>query len=274
MRTSRLLAGSASAAALLVFAAPALAGPPTLTGLTGKDASSTTQTVCTVVQSAQQFPCHVDYMWDTTANALVPVLADHTSGFQGVTVENGSVAVSGTVGGLTGVGQTGSIIRAANTTAYAGAAAQQLICLNNSVTVCAPIQVTIAGTNAATGTMGRVTLEKTSTTITGATFTIYFFSGAPTTTSKFDASAYPAPFAADITSGAYLGSYTCNAMQATADATAQAFSECTPTAPQGWMQYQTLSGQTFVDALLVVTGNYTPSSAEVFTITANSYRDK
>jgi hypothetical protein len=172
-------------------------------------------------------------------------------------------------GGLTGVNQTGSITRIANTTVYA---ANELICLYASSTACAPIQVTIAGANAATGTLGRVMLGKTGTSLTGATFTIWFFSAAPTTTSMYDHTAYVGPFAADLPN--YLGSYTCNAMQATNDGTAQAFSECTPTAGQGWMQYQTLSGQKYVDALITVTGAYTPISGEVFTIYANSLQDK
>jgi hypothetical protein len=172
-------------------------------------------------------------------------------------------------GGLTGVNQSGSITRIANTTIYA---ANELICLYASTTACAPIQVTIAGANAATGTLGRVMLGKTGTSLTGATFTVWFFSAAPTTTSMYDHTAYVGPFAADLPN--YLGSYTCNAMQATNDATAQAFSECTPTAGQGWMQYQALSGHTYVDALITVTGAYTPISGEVFTIYANSLQDK
>jgi hypothetical protein len=172
------------------------------------------------------------------------------------------------VGGLTGVSQSGSVTRPSNTTAYA---ANEAVC-NSTSSNCTPIQVTIAGANAATGTMGRVLLLKTGATLTNATFTVWFYSSSPTVTSVHDASAYVGPFAADIPT--YLGSYTCNAMQATNDGTAQAFSECTPSAPQGWMQYVTASGQQYVYALISVTGTYTPASGEVFTIYANSYRDK
>lgn len=170
------------------------------------------------------------------------------------------------VGGLTGVGQDGAITRAANTTAYA---ANEIICAS-TVSDCSPIQVTIAGANAATGTMGRVLLVKNGSGLTNATFTIYFFSAAPTLTGVHDASAYVGPIYDDIFN--YLGSYTCNAMQATNDSAA-AFSECVPTAPQGWMQYQTLSGEEYVDAVIVATGAYTPANGETFTIIANSYQD-
>ena len=173
------------------------------------------------------------------------------------------------VGGLTGVGQNNAITRIANTTTYT---TNQLVCLFSSATPCAPIQVTIAGANAATGTFGRVWLGKTGTSLTSATFTSWFFSAAPTTTSMFDHTAYVGPFAADLPN--FLGSFTCNAMQATNDATAQAFSECTPNTPSGWIQYQALAGQKYVDALITATGAYTPTSGEVFTIFANSMQDK
>ena len=183
----------------------------------------------------------------------------------------GAVTQSGAwnIGGLTGVGQNNAITRIANTTVYA---ANQLVCLFASTTPCAPIQVTIAGANAATGTFGRVWLGKTGASLSGATFTIWFFSAAPTTTGMYDHSAYVGPYAADLPG--FLGAFTCNAMQATNDATAQAYSECTPNTPSGWVQYQALAGQKYVDALITTTGAYTPTSGEVFTIFANSLQDK
>ena len=173
------------------------------------------------------------------------------------------------VGGLTGIANSASRTRVANTTTYT---ANTTWCLNTSTTACVPLQVAIAGANAATGTFGRVWLLKSGSTLTNANFTIWFYSAAPTTTSQYDDTAYVGPFAADLPN--YLGSFTCNAMQATNDSSAESFSECTPNTPSGWMQYKTLSGEQYVDALISVTAAYAPASAEVLTVYANSYQDK
>jgi hypothetical protein len=290
-----LLAG----AALLLCAPLAQAAcftPPTYGSLTGKDASSTTQTL-QMFSGTNLVPLSLSQGL-LTGGGISAIELDANC-FLNVDIQAGSVALlagsakvgvvttdqttpgttdlvhaaqSGNynVGGLTGVGQVGSITRVANTTAYTG---NQLICLFTSGTACAPIQVTIAGANGATGTLGRVMLEKSGSSTAGQ-FTIWLFSAAPTTTGLFDASAYVGPYAADITSGAYLGSLACTSGQATNDGTAQVFYECTPNVPQGWIQYQTLSGQTYVDALISVTNAYTPASGEVFKIVANSIRDK
>jgi len=173
------------------------------------------------------------------------------------------------IGGLTGIANSASRTRVANTTTYT---ANTTWCANTATTVCAPLQVTLAGANAATGTFGRVWLLKSGSTLTNANFTIWFFSAAPTTTAQYDNTAYVGPFAADLPN--FLGSMTCNSMQATNDSSAQSFSECTPNTPSGWLQYKTLSGQPYVDALISVTAAYAPGSAEALTIYANSYQDK
>jgi hypothetical protein len=173
------------------------------------------------------------------------------------------------IGGLTGVANSASRTRVANTTTYT---ANTTWCANTATTVCVPLQVTLAGANAATGTFGRVWLLKSGSTLTNANFTVWFFSAAPTTTNQYDNTAYVGPFAADLPN--FLGSMTCNAMQATNDSSAQSFSECTPNTPSGWLQYKTLSGQTYVDALISVTAAYVPVSGETLTVYANSYQDK
>lgn len=156
-----------------------------------------------------------------------------------------------------------TLTRAANTTAYTG---NQLVCAFTSVTLCAPVTISLASTNGGQGIINRVTLLKSGSTTTNANFTVWFFSTAPTVTGKFDASAYTGPFAADMPS--YLGSATCTSPTATSDASAQTWYECTLTNPNagGAIEFQALAGHTYIDALISVTAAYSPANAEQFTV--------
>ena len=173
-----------------------------------------------------------------------------------------------TAGGLTGFGQSATVIRPANTTAYASG---QAVCASTSVN-CTPLQVTVAGATGATGTIGRVWLLKSGSATTNASFNVSLFSSAPIVTSVHDASSYVGPFAADV--GNWVGDCSCTTPTPTSDGTAQQKYECIPTSPTSLNQYQALGGQTYVDAMIWTAGAYTPASGETFTVYANSYRDK
>lgn len=181
---------------------------------------------------------------------------------------NHAVRVSGAIGGLTGFGQSATVPRPANTTPYASG---QAVCASTSSN-CTPLQVTVAGATGATGTIGRVWLLKSGAGTTNASFNVSLFSSAPTVTSVHDASSYVGPFAADVPN--WIGDWSCTTPTPTSDGTAQQKYECIPTSPTSLNQYQALGGQTYVDAMIWTAGAYTPASGEVFTVYANSYRDK
>jgi len=180
-----------------------------------------------------------------------------------------AVQATGNVGGLTGVGQSGSLTRPANTTTYGAGGKAVCASISNN---CAPLQVTIAGATSATGTGANVIMLKSGSSTLNAGFNIYFYSAMPTVAGVHDASAYLGPYAADVP---YLvGIYSCATPILTNDGTPQVFFRCASTSPTGWEQYQTVAGQRFVYAMISVTGPYAPASAETFTIYANSYQDK
>lgn len=159
------------------------------------------------------------------------------------------------------VGST--LTRASNTTQYA---ANETVCLNTSVTVCAPGTISIANTNAGNGTIIRVSLLKSGSATTNASFTIWFFSAAPGTTSpnQFDATGYTGPRAGDMPN--YIGSATCSTPVATSDSSAQVWYECTLSNPNasGALEFHALIGSTNINYLISVTAAYTPASAETF----------
>lgn len=67
---------------------------PSLTGLTGKDASQNVQTMATVTQQLQQMPLHIDNAYNGTSYA--PLTSD-TSCFLNVNVQTGSVSLTGSL---------------------------------------------------------------------------------------------------------------------------------------------------------------------------------
>jgi hypothetical protein len=172
--------------------------------------------------------------------------------------------VSGNVAGNYFTNVAGSTLtRASNTTPYA---ANETVCLLTSTTVCAPITVSIATSNAGRGLINRVSLLKSGSSATNATFTIWFFSAAPGTSSpsQFDATAYTGPRAADMAN--YIGNANCSTPTATSDSSAQVWYDCVLSNPNtgGALDFQALSGATNIDALISVTAAYTPASAETF----------
>lgn len=67
---------------------------PSLTGLTGKDASLNPQTMATITQSGQQLPLHID---DAFNGTLYAPLTSDASCFLNVDIQAGSVSLTGTL---------------------------------------------------------------------------------------------------------------------------------------------------------------------------------
>jgi hypothetical protein len=158
-----------------------------------------------------------------------------------------------------------TLTRASNTTAYA---ANETVCLLTSTTVCAPVTVSIATANGGKGIINRVSLLKSGSSTTNASFTIWLFSAAPgtATPNQFDATGYTGPRAADMPN--YIGSAVCSIGTTTSDTTAQVWYDCALSNPNsaGALDFQALSGSTNIDALISVTAAYTPASAETFNV--------
>ena len=171
--------------------------------------------------------------------------------------------VTGSSGGYFYNVAASTLTRASNTTPYS---ANETVCLLASGTVCAPITISIANTNAGKGFIDHVTLLKSNSATTSANFTIWFFSAAPgvTSPSQFDATAYTGPRAGDMPN--FIGSAVCNNPIATSDSSAQVWYECSLSNPNigGALEFQALAGATTIDALISVTAAYTPGSAETF----------
>ena len=162
------------------------------------------------------------------------------------------------------------LTRPANTTSYT---ANTAICANTSGTVCAPLTVSVG--NHASGTLNgevqTIRLLKSGSTTTNATFNIWLYSSAPTVTAIYDNVAYVGPFKADLPN--YIGSATCSTPTLTTDGTESVWYDCTLNNPNtaGAFTFQTLPGTTGliadqIDAIIEVTGPYTPSSQETFQV--------
>lgn len=160
-----------------------------------------------------------------------------------------------------------TLTRPADTTAYV---ANETVCASKSST-CTPITISIGSINAGQGLITRVTLLKSGTTTTNASFTIWLYSAAPTLTTptQEDATAYIGPRAADMPN--YIGNAVCGTGIATSDTTTQVWYDCTLSNPNtsGALTFQALSGSTNINALISVTAAYTPVSAETFKIYAS-----
>jgi hypothetical protein len=167
--------------------------------------------------------------------------------------------------GNTKVNGKATITRPNNTTGYTGASGGQLYC----ATTCVAIQIQLEGAIPnATGVANSIKVESSTTGATAPSFIIYLFKGSPTLTGLSDQSTYIGPYAADWTSGNYLGAFTCATLTKTNDGTAQWAGECTGSNPNtaNVVNFQTVSGQTYIYAVVEVTATYTPIANEVLTI--------
>lgn len=175
----------------------------------------------------------------------------------------GTNVIGGTVGSYFNNVVGSTLTRIANTTAYA---ANETVCLFTSTTVCAPGTISIATANGGKGLINRVTLLKSGSSVTNATFTIWLFSAAPGTAipNQFDATSYTGPRAADMPN--YIGNAQCTSPVVTSDTTAQVWYDCALSNPNtgGALDFQALSGSTNINYLISVTAAYTPASGETF----------
>jgi hypothetical protein len=146
---------------------------------------------------------------------------------------------------------------------YTGATttAPQAICLFASVTACAPVTITISSVVATVnGYLTRVTLDKSTTGATAATFRVLLYQTAPTLTGVFNTSTY-LPLAADILSAAYVGSWECTTQQVNTD---NSYYDCSPNAPNGTNAFSLTDG--VLRAVVVATGAYVSGSSETFNV--------
>lgn len=210
---------------------------------------STTDAPCTLPASTTA--CTMEAVAKAIANAASSAIPAGTN------------VIGGTVGSYFNNVAGSTLTRVANTTAYA---ANETVCLFTSTTVCAPGTISITTANGGKGLINRVTLLKSGSSVTNATFTIWLFSAAPgtATPNQFDATSYTGPRAADMPN--YIGNAQCTSPVVTSDTTAQVWYDCALSNPNtgGALDFQALSGSTNIDYLISVTGAYTPASGETF----------
>ena len=148
---------------------------------------------------------------------------------------------------------------------YTGATttAPLAVCLFASVTPCAPLTMTVSSTATVTGYITGIMLEKSTTGATGATFRVFVYKAAPTLTGVFNTSVYLA-LAADITSGAYVGSWECATQVVNTD---NSYYDCSANRPSGNNAFNLTDGT--LQFVVVATGAYVSGSSETFVVTAD-----
>lgn len=141
--------------------------------------------------------------------------------------------------------------------------APQAMCLFASVTVCAPLTLTVSSVNTVNGVMPGLQLVKSTTGATAATFRLFAFQAAPTLTGIFNGSTYLVPLA-DITSGAFVGSWECATQVVNSD---NSFYDCTANRPIGVNSFN-LTDAT-LRFIVTTTGAYVSGSSETFNVIAD-----
>ena len=161
------------------------------------------------------------------------------------------------------VSSTLTKITGAGTYTGATTTAPLAICLFASVTPCAPLTMTVSATTTVTGYITGIMLEKSTTGATGATFRVFVYKAAPTLTGVFNTSVYLA-LAADITSGAYVGSWECSTQVVNTD---NSYYDCSANRPSGNNAFNLTDGT--LQFVIVATGAYVSGSSETFVVTAD-----
>ena len=158
----------------------------------------------------------------------------------------------------------GSVLtRASNTTAYtATSTAPQTWCLFANTTACVP------GTFSFNKTIiNRLTLQKSGSSTTNATFIVWLFSATPGVASpaQYDATSYTGPRIADMPN--YIGNAACSTAAANSDSSPGVWYECTLSNPNtsGALNANSSYPSGTIYYLITVTGAYTPLSAETLT---------
>jgi hypothetical protein len=124
--------------------------------------------------------------------------------------------------------------------------------------------------NVTTAFLNRLTLLKSGSSTTNASFNVLLFSKVPSVPSGGDQATYVGPYAGDFSG--YLGQASCSSGNVTSDGTAEVWYECTLQNPNssGVFQVQRAVGSaapTLVYGLIEVPAStaYTPTSGETFT---------
>lgn len=183
---------------------------------------------------------------------MAPIYADAAPPSQ-------SVGAAMVIGAGSGTPASASLTRASNTTPYTGGTTAQAVCASTSAQ-CSALKFAGVGRQGGTITIREVVLAKNSTTTSGASFRIWFFSSTPTLTSIDDASSFVAPYWADR--GIDMSYWDCTTVQPGSDG---ARLDCIPGDGSSFRDMNLDSGGNLY-ALLTVTGNYTAASGEQFEI--------
>lgn len=154
-----------------------------------------------------------------------------------------------------------SFTRPSDTTAYASG---DLVA--NSTTAASVVALEIENVAIEAGgsaRIERIRLTKTSTTTSGAAFRVHFFKVAPVTVTNGDNGAFSVSGTAN-----YVGAFDVTVDRAFTDG---AYGTGLPMAGNS-VNFECADGSTSVFALIEARGAYTPASAEVFTVAAETYR--
>jgi hypothetical protein len=218
---------------------------PTQVGLTGKDASSATQTVSTITYQSNQAPTHLTLSVNPSGTP-VPVNADANCN-----------AIANAPLSLTTTNPTSTLTLPSTTTAYA---AGQLIA--NSATagsvVVPSFSIANSGGGAAIPRLRLSTNDTTSTAWGAVNIQIDLWSAAPTFTNGDRGAFLPA-----TGTGAHLGAYTCTMSAEYGDG---AYAECAPLV--GNFSLPALaSGTSIFWTMQAVSASGVTGASKVFTLT-------
>lgn len=163
----------------------------------------------------------------------------------------------GKVGGVTAE-VSANFTRPADTTAYASG---DLVANSTTAGSVTPLSFTVARVAAGSGSIRRARIKKSGTSVTNTAFRLHLFAASPTVTNGDNGALL-------TTHSGWIGSIDVNAMLAFSDAAA---GNGTPNSGSE-VAFKLASGQVLF-GLLEARGAYTPTSAEVFTITLETYQD-
>jgi len=154
-------------------------------------------------------------------------------------------------------------ITGAGTYTGATSAAPHAVCLFASVTACVPLTMAVSSYTKVSGNITGIMLVKSTTNATAATFRVLAYQAAPTLTGVFNDSVYT-PLAADIASGAYVGSWECSTQVVNGD---NGYYDCSPNRPAGNNAFNLTDGT--LQFVVVATGAYVSGSSETFRVLAD-----
>lgn len=209
--------------------------------------------VATEARAQNLSGCQYNSTLPTTPDGTTVAIQCDSSGRPAIVTGSSKHLVSSTLTKISGAGT------------YTGATttAPHAICLFASATACAPLTMTVSSTATVTGYLTGLMLVKSTTGATAATFRVFVFKAAPTLTAVFNDSVYLVPIA-DITSGAYVGSWECSTQTVNTD---NGYYDCSANRPIGYNQFNLTDGT--LRFVVVATGAYVSGSSETFNVIAD-----